>query len=147
MKKITIFVASLIIVITGNAKPLSVGVEYRCTTAAIHRIVGDKAEEIKVPSNAKPIYITEKNNTLLAKYMDPGSPEVSDNNAMLVKTEVADEKGRKFDVAIYKKMRKDGENQIRIFKEINGKSTQITMMTLSRYTEMPAALRMIYFCE
>ena len=79
--------------------------------------------------------------------MEPGSPEVSDNNAMLVKTEVADEKGRKFDVAIYKKMRKDGENQIRIFKEINGKSTQITMMTLSRYTEMPAALRMIYFCE
>ena len=148
MKKYLVLVSGFVLLSACNSNPLSAGQEFKCTTVAIHRIVGNKMEEIKVPSNTKPFYIAEKNTSLVARYREPGSPEVSDNNAMLVKSEVADDQGRKFDVAIYKKIRKDGENEIRIFKEINGKTTQLTMASLSKYTDTPAvALRMVHFCE
>ena len=147
MKKITIFVATLIFVNICKSKPLSEGLEYRCITTAIHRIVGNKMEEINVPLNTKPFYIVETNNTLTARYREPNMPEVSYNNATLLKIDLREDQGRKFDVAFFIKNRKDSENDIRIFKELNVKTKHITMTTISKYSETPGALRMIHYCE
>ena len=146
MRKIAIFPMILLCTITCNSKPLAVGVEYKCTTVAIHRFMGNKIEEIKVPSNAKSFYISERNNSLIAKYKEAGASEVSDNNAILLKTEITEDQGRKFDTSFFIKKRNDGENQIQILKEINVQSKIIAMVSFSKYTELPGMLRMIHQC-
>ena len=147
MKQITIFVATLIFVNVCNSKPLTEGLEYRCITTAIKRINGNNVQDIKVPPNAKPFHISEKNNTLQARYKESPSTEVAGNNSILVKAEVANDQGRKFDVAIYKKSRSDGETEIHIFKEINGKTAQINMTIISKYTDTTSTMRMNHVCE
>jgi hypothetical protein len=146
MKKILTPLTLLPFMFPSHSSPMNEGVEYKCTPVAMHRIAGDKVDEMKLPANTKPFYITLRNKVLYANYKLINAPEVTDNNSKLIKTSIEIDNGRKFDASAFVKTRNDGENTVNIFRELNVKDQTLTMVSISKYTDMPAILRTISNC-
>ena len=147
MKKITILFLSLFFVLPSHSNPMNEGMEYKCTTVAMHRIDGEKMDEIKVAANVKPFYIALRNNTLSARYKIMNAPEVADDNSRLIKISIEEDGGRQFDVLKFIKNRKDGVNTIQVFKELNISDQTLTMKSFAEYTGMSAMLRVVSSCR
>ena len=147
MKKITILFLSLFFVLPSHSNPMNEGMEYKCTTVAMHRIDGEKMYEFKVPANAKPFYIALRNNTLSARYKIMNAPEVAGDNSRLIKISIEEDGGRQFDVLKFIKNRNDGVNTIQVFKELNISDQTLTMTDFAEYTGMSAMLRNVSRCR
>jgi hypothetical protein len=113
----------------------------------MRRINGNKIDEIAVPANAKPIYISLRNSLLSAKYKNQPGAEVAYDNSRLIKNEIVQEQQKKFAVASFSKTLKDGEVSSEIFKEINGKDLSLTLSSTTRFTGIPAALMNMHWCD
>ena len=147
MKNVIIFITFLIFLLPSHSNPMNEGTEYKCITIAMYRIDGEMKDEMKLPANIKPFYITFRNNVLFAKYKILNAPEMADDNAKLTKTSIENDQGRKFDVSNFVKNRKDGENNINIFKELNVKDSTLMMASISKYTGMTAILQTVSSCK
>lgn len=147
MKKITILFLSLFFVLPSHSNPMIEGMEYKCTTFAMHRIDGEKIDEIKVSANAKPFYIALRNNVLSAGFKITNAPEVSDNNARLTKISIDEDEGRQFDTATFIKTRKDGVNTIKVFKELSISDQSVMLASIAEYTGFSAIIRVLSRCR
>ena len=147
MKKIIILFLSLFFSLPSHSNPMNEGMEYKCTTFAIHRIDGGKIDEITVATNTKPFYIALINNILSARFKIMNAPEVADNNARLTKISIDEDEGRQFDTATFIKTRKDGVSTVKVFKELNISDQSVMLASFSEYTGMSAMLRILSRCR
>jgi len=131
----------------ANSNLLIEGVEYKCFLLGMRRINGNKIDEIAVPANAKPIYISLRNSLLSAKYKNQPGAEVAYDNSRLIKNEIVQEQQKKFAVSSFSKTLKDGEASSQIFKEINGKDLSLTLSSTTRFTGIPGALMNMHRCD